>query len=156
MKKPILIVSIALALLLTTTAGGAAAWYTLRNRGDSGKEGEAHAAVPVVEKGPKKYTSLDKVVVMLRRNAGEPASHYLSMDLVFKSPDKTEKLTKEHLPMLRSVAVKALSSLTMEKASTMTIEQFGEVINTAYTETYKQDQIDKPFVEALIGKLIIE
>jgi flagellar FliL protein len=74
----------------------------------------AEAAVDPIE---YKYITLDKVIVMLRNGEGETGSHYLAVDLVFKTPPKTEKLTKEHLPLLRSVAVRSLSNQTRAQAT---------------------------------------
>jgi flagellar FliL protein len=154
-----LILVIATASVLTVAAGGAAAWWGLRARAAHDAPDAAVAAAsapPAADKRPQKYVNLDKVIVMLKREEGDSATHYLAMDLVLKTPEPQEKITKEHLPMLRSVALKALSGFTAEKAGTMTIDQFAEVINTAYAETYSRDQREKPFSEAMIGKLIIE
>jgi flagellar FliL protein len=159
MKKTRLILVIVTASVLTAAAGGAAAWWGLRARAAHDAPEVAAAAAsapPAADKRPQKYVSLEKVIVMLKRDEGDSATHYLAMDLVLKTPEPEEKITKEHLPMLRSVALKALSGFTAEKAGAMTIDQFAEVINTAYAETYARDQREKPFSEAMIGKLIIE
>ena len=58
--------------------------------------------------------------------------------------------------MLRSVAVKTLSTLPVDKAGTMTIDQYASEINRAFAETYAHERREKPFSEALIGKLIVE
>jgi flagellar FliL protein len=160
MKKIRLILMIVVGALLIASAGGAAAWWGLRSRAAHGATKEAAAdaasAPAVVDKRPQKYVSLDKVIVMLRRSDTDSSPHYLAMDLVLKTSDEQEKTTKEHLPMLRSVALRALADYTPEKAGKMSIDQFSEVINTAYTATYAHEQRDKPFSEAMIGKLIIE
>jgi flagellar FliL protein len=158
MKTSRWIVLVALTGALTAAAGGAGAWWVMRTHGAAKVEGEeAAASEPAkVDKRPQKFVSLDKVVVMLRRADGDPASHYLAIDLVLRTPDEHEKATKDELPMLRSVALKALSSYTADKAGAMSIDDFAGVINTAYTERYAQEQRDKPFSEAMIGKLIIE
>jgi flagellar protein FliL len=162
MKKIRLILMVVMGALLVASAGGAAAWWGLRARaahGAASTEAAAEAAsapAPVVDKRPQKYVSLDKVIVMLRRSDSDSSPHYLAMDLVLKTSDEQEKVTKEHLPMLRSVALRALADYTPEKAAKMSIDQFSEVINTAYTATYAHEQRDKPFSEAMIGKLIIE
>jgi len=131
-------------------AGGA--WYFLKPQlvgaGESGR--------PVADPQVYKYLSLEKVIVMLRSAPGEPMSHYLAVDLVFKAPHQHEKTTKEHLAMLRSVAVRALSEYTFEAASMMTIDQFTAGINRAFSESYARDLQEKPFTEVMIGKLIIE
>ena len=94
--------------------------------------------------------------VMLRTAEGEPMSHYLSIDLVFKTAAANEKKTKEHLPLLRSLAVRALSSYTLDKASRMNIDQVARDLNLAFARSYAESRIEKPFSEAMIGKLIIE
>jgi len=161
MKTSRWVLIVVVASVLTATAGGAAAWWTLRSRSAAAAAAadEPHAAASApaaVDKRPQKYVSLDKVIVMLRREPGDTTPHYLAMDLVLKSPDEQEKLTKEHLPMLRSVAVKALSGYSAVQAGTMTIDQFTAVINSAYAESYQREQHEKPFSEAMIGKLIVE
>lgn len=118
--------------------------------------GSADASRPAAEVRSYKYISLDKVIVMLRGQAGEPMTHYLAVDLVFKTPHEQEKIAKDHLPMLRTVAVKALSNYTLESAAMMSIDQFTAAINRAYSESYAREQAEKPFAEVMIGKLIIE
>jgi flagellar FliL protein len=93
---------------------------------------------------------------MLRNGEGETGSHYLAVDLVFKTPPKTEKLTKEHLPLLRSVAVRSLSNQTRAQATAMTVDQLAERLNQAYAAAYQAEHHEMPFAEAMIGKLIVE
>lgn len=140
------------ALLLTAGIGAGAAWWTLRPQDSTA----GAAAAPAADPQDYRYINLEKVIVMLRGNAGEPMSHYLAMDLVFKTPLKSEKSTKEHLPLLRSVAVMELSRYSHEKASTMTLEEFAANINRAFNDRYAREHGDKPFVEAMVSKLIIE
>lgn len=169
MKTSKLIVIVALAGLSSVSVGGAATWWVLKphledKAGDvqdapkSGTQGGAAAqsSAAVTDTRAFRYISLDKVIVMLRNTAGEPVSHYLAMDLVFMSPIESEKVTRDHLPLLRSVTVKALSQLTMDTASHLTVEQLTRQINDAYSQTYANDRQGKPFAEAMISKLIIE
>ncbi|HAT30990.1 MAG TPA: flagellar basal body protein, partial [Janthinobacterium sp.] len=106
--------------------------------------------------GARKYLTLEKVIVMLRRKPGDADSHYLSTDLVIATTEEQERQAKEHLPLLRSIAVKALSNYPLEQAQAMTVEQFAEQINRAFDASYAQEKRDKPFSEVMIGKLIIE
>jgi flagellar FliL protein len=145
------VLAIALALLLTAGVGGGAVWWTLRPAA-AGARAE-NAAVDVQE---YRYVNLEKVIVMLRGTAGEPMSHYLAVDLVFKAPLKTEKATKEHLPLLRSVSVMALSAYTLEKASAMTLDEFAAEISAAISARYAAEHGEKPFAEVMISRLIIE
>jgi flagellar FliL protein len=149
-KKLVLIV--AGMLLVVAGAAGGAAWYF------KGKTAEpAKAAVEEKKPGePLKYLTIEKVIVMLRRQPGDTVPHYMSADLVISTTAKQEKDAKEALPMLRSVAVRALSALPMEKASMMTIDQFVEELNKAYDEAYTKEQRPRPFEQVMIGKLILE
>jgi flagellar FliL protein len=149
-----LIITVAAAALLSAAAAGAAAWWLLPKPqavGQQAKKAEAEA-----EKKPLKYVTLDKVIVMLRRSPNEAEAHYMSADLVLATPLDKEKHVKEHLPLLRSIAVRALSSYTMAAASQMTVEQFAEHLNKTFNASYARERLEKPFSEVMIGKLIIE
>lgn len=148
-KKLKLILAGGLVALLAAGAAGGAVWWQF------GRAAGAAAETP--EPGPDyRYVSLDKVLVMLRGASGDAMSHYMAMDVVFKSLPKDEKTAKAHLPLLRTVAVKALSTYTVQAAQAMTVDQFAEVLNAAYKESYAAEHREPPFAEAMIGKLIIE
>ncbi|AVR97338.1 flagellar basal body-associated FliL family protein [Pseudoduganella armeniaca] len=170
MNKKMIIAFAAVALLCAGGAGGAV-WYFAAPKADAehaeeeakdGKHADAKAKKKKKddkkeeEAEPLKYLTVDKVIVMLRRGEGENVSHYLSADLVVATPVKQEKEAKEHLPLLRSVAVRQLSNLSMDKAQGMTIDQFAEELNKAYEDTYEKEGREQPFKEVMIGKLIIE
>lgn len=130
---------------------GAAGWYLKPLASGQLKTGSvASDAVSY------KYVSLDKVIAMLRGRDGEPLTHYVAVDLVFKTTAEQERMTKEHLPLLRSVAVKALSTYTLEKAGSTTIDQLTADMNRAYKDGYAQGNREQPFSEVLIGKFIVE
>ena len=153
-----LIASFVLVTLLGAgAAGGGVWWFTTHQKKDAAASAEASAA-PAAADGRKayKYVNLDKVIVMLRRVPGDDAPHYLSADLVIATGEDKERTTKEHLPMLRSVAVKALSAFTMDKAAGMTVDQFAIEINRAFTDSYAEESRERPFSNVMIGKLIIE
>ena len=112
--------------------------------------------MPATGKKARKFLTLDKVIVMLRHGPGETDTHYLSADLVIATTEENEKLAKSHLPLMRSIAVSTLSSFSMDKAQAMTVEQYAEQINKAFTVSYEREQMEKPFSEVMVGKLIIE
>ena len=155
-----------LCVLLVAGASGAAAWWWLRAHppveGGHGPAEEPAAAKPEKaaakepDKRPPKYVSLEKVIVMLRRSPADTTAHYLAMDLVLRTAGEDEKLTKDHLPMLRSVAVRTMAAYTVEQAGAMSIDQVAAAVNTAYAEAYERDPLERPFSQALIGKLIVE
>lgn len=155
MNKKLVIILVAVLLLGGGVAGGAW-WYLSKKAPAAEGKAEKHEEVKAANTEPPKYITVEKVIVMLRRSEGESVTHYLSADLVIATTAKKEKECKEHLPLLRSVAVKALSSLPMAKASTMSIDQFSEELNKAFEETYARDKREKPFSEVMIGKLIVE
>jgi flagellar FliL protein len=105
---------------------------------------------------PVKYVTLDKVIVMLRRGPEDSDTHYLSTDLVLSTEAAKEKETKENLPLLRSLAVRTLSAYTMKEAAGMTVEQYAEELNKSFDANYEHEHTEKPFVQVMIGKLIIE
>ncbi len=158
---------IAVVALLAAGGAGAAVWWL---KADGTKTAATAAGADAAHGGkdakdPKddgkpapdyKYVTLDKVLVMLRGPNGSAVSHYMAVDIVFKTLPEQEKRTKDHLPLLRTVAVKALSTHTVESAQAMSVEQFAQLLNQAYAESYAADRRDAPFAEALIGKLIIE
>ena len=155
MNKKLVIAMVGVLLLGGGVAGGAV-WY-MGKQAATGPEGKTvKHEEPKVETEPPKYITVDKVIVMLKRSEGEAVTHYLSADLVVATTAKQEKECKEHLPLLRSVAVKALSSLPMSKAATMSIDQFADELNKAFDETYAKDKRERPFSEVMIGKLILE
>jgi len=152
-KKLLWMLVLCLVLILTAGLSGGAMWW-MQNR--NAHQGSAAPQPEPVDDRIYKYVNLDKVIVMLRTDEGQRASHYLAVDLVIKTPDTQEKALKDHLPLLRSVAVRALSSFSLDTASAMTIDQFSAEINRAFNESYERERREKPFAEAMIGKLIIE
>jgi flagellar FliL protein len=150
-----LVIAIVGVLLLGGGVAGGAVWYMGKQAAGADGKTVKHEE-PKVETEPPKYITVDKVIVMLKRSEGEAVTHYLSADLVVATTAKQEKECKEHLPLLRSVAVKALSSLPMSKAATMSIDQFADELNKAFDETYAKDKRERPFSEVMIGKLILE
>lgn len=155
MKASKVIILSTVVALICICAGAGTTWWMLQKQRDSTAVATSGAG-KTVDTRAYKYINLDKVIVMLRNAAGEPVSHYLALDLVFMTPVESERVTRAHLPMLRSVAVKALSQLTHESARMLTVEQLASKLNEAYEQTYANDPRGKPFAEAMIGKLIIE
>lgn len=153
MKKMTMVLVFVLGGVAMSAVGGGVAWWLLRQPAAGGL---AVDAAPKVETREYKYVSLDKIVVMLRGAEGEPMSNYMAMDLVFRAEVEKEKAVKQQLPLLRSIAVKALSAYPLEKAVRMTVEEFASDLNIAYAESYARENAAKPFVEAMVSKLIIE
>lgn len=138
----------ALAVLAGGIAGGALWYYRPQLAGVAAPEPEARQRA--------RYVTLEKVIVMLKRGPDDAQAHYISADLVLATTADGEKTTREHLPMLRSVAVRTLSAFPMSTASNMTVEQYASQINTSFKAHYAKEKSDKPFTDVMIGKLIIE
>jgi len=152
MKAKLIIAFAGVALAAAAAAGGAM-WYMKPAQATAA--GSA-AAKPAPEKKLTKYVTLDKVIVMLRRAPNEQAAHYLSVDLVLATAPEDEKATKEQLPLLRSIAVSALSARTLAEASAMTVDGYAADLNKTFNASYDKENHVKPFTEVMIGKLIIE
>ena len=149
-KAKLIAAFLGVAVLAAGAAGGAM-WYMAPAAGAHGA-----AAKPAPEKKLTKYVTLDKVIVMLRRMPNQPTAHYLSVDLVLATTPENEKEAKEHLPLLRSVAVSSLSAYTVAEASSMTVEQYAQQLNKTFDASYAKENHEKPFSEVMIGKLIVE
>jgi flagellar FliL protein len=149
MKAKLIIAFVGVALAAAAAAGGAM-WY-MKPAPAGGV-----AAKPAPEKKLTKYVTLDKVIVMLRRAPTEQAAHYLSVDLVLATTPQEEKEAKEQLPLLRSIAVSALSARTLAEASGMTVDQYAAELNKVFNANYEKENQIKPFSEVMVGKLIIE
>lgn len=146
-----------LVAILAAGAAGGAMWYMAKPVAGHAETADAKPPPPpATGKKARKFLTLDKVIVMLRRAPGEADTHYLSADLVISTTEEKEKLTKDHLPLMRSIAVSTLSSFTTEKAQSMTVEQVADEINKAFNVSYEREQMEKPFTDAMVGKLIIE
>jgi flagellar FliL protein len=155
MSKMKTIIAIAGAVILSAAGAGGAVWWFMPKPATAAGAEKKEAEKPKEAK-PVKYVTLDKVIVMLRRAPNEAESHYLSTDLVLATSPEKEKETKENLPLLRSLAVRTLSSYTMAEASTMTVEKYAEQLNHSFDANYAHTHAEKPFEEVMIGKLIIE
>jgi flagellar FliL protein len=137
-----------LMAVLGAAGGSGGAWWFIKHAGAHEPARQAPVAY--------KYTSLDKVIVMLRAKGGGNTPHYLAIDLVFKTAPGHDAATREQLPLLRSLAVRTLSDLSYETATSMTVDQFAQSLNTAYAENYSKDGREQPFAEAMVAKLLIE
>jgi flagellar FliL protein len=155
MSKMKTIIAIAGAVIISAAGAGGAVWWFMPKPASAADANKKEAAKPKEGK-PVKYVTLDKVIVMLRRGPNEAESHYLSTDLVLATEPEKEKEAKENLPLLRSLAVRTLSSYTMAEASSMTVEKYAEQLNHAFNADYERTRTEKPFAEVMIGKLIIE
>jgi flagellar FliL protein len=156
MNKMKMIIAIAGAVIVSAAgAGGAVWWFMPKPASAAGAARKAEADRPKDGK-PLKYVTLDKVIVMLRRGPDDIDTHYLSTDLVLSTEASKEKETKENLPLLRSLAVRTLSAYTTKEAAGMTVEQYADQLNKSFDANYEHEHTEKPFVQVMIGKLIIE
>lgn len=151
-----MIVAIAGAVVFSAAATGGAVWWFMPKPATAAGTDQKKDAGKPKEGKPVKYVTLDKVIVMLRRGPNETDMHYLSADLVLSADPAREKETKDNLPLLRSLAVRTLSSYTMAEASSMTVDKYAAELNQAFNANYEHEHTEKPFVEVMIGKLIIE
>jgi flagellar FliL protein len=150
-----MIIAIAGAVIVSAAGAGGAVWWFMPKPAAAAGAKKAEPDKPREGK-PLKYVTLDKVIVMLRRGPDDTDTHYLSTDLVLSTEVSKEKETKENLPLLRSLAVRTLSAYTMKEAAGMTVEQYADQLNKSFDANYEHEHTEKPFVQVMIGKLIIE
>ncbi|MES2348069.1 flagellar basal body-associated FliL family protein [Duganella sp. LjRoot269] len=160
-----MIIALVLVAVIGAAVAGGAVWYMAKGSDDTAAapSKDVKKTAKKEEKKerksdgePPKYLTVDKVVIMLKRQPGDTVTHYMSADLVVTTDAKREKETKENLPLLRSVAVRTLSNLPMATAQLMTIDQFAAQLNKAFDDAYEHEGREKPFSEVMIGKLIVE
>jgi flagellar FliL protein len=165
MKNMKMIIALVLVAVVGAAVAGGAVWYMAKGNDDTaaapGKDVKKTAKKEEKKERksdgePPKYLTVDKVVIMLKRQPTDTVTHYMSADLVVTTDAKREKETKENLPLLRSVAVRTLSNLPMATAQLMTIDQFAAQLNKAFDDAYEHEGREKPFSEVMIGKLIVE
>jgi len=154
-KMKLIVAFVFVAISGALVAGSAVWWLYLKPSAPAGQASAEFEAAPTGKKAHK-YITLEKVIVMLRRNPGDTTTHYMSTDIVIPTTEEKEKQTKEHLPLLRSIAVKSLAAYSIDKAEAMTVDQFAEQLNRAFEASYVSQKAEKPFSEVMIGKLIIE
>ncbi|MDB5748915.1 MAG: flagellar basal body protein [Massilia sp.] len=155
-KLKMMIGVVGVVLVGAASAGGAMWWMQAQEQAVPGAAAKLEPKKKEKSDKPAKYVTLDKVIVMLRRGPNEATTHYLSADLVLTTTVDQEKQAREQLPLLRAVAVRALSAHTLADASSMTVEQFAAQLNKTFDASYASEERDKPFDEVMIGKLIIE
>jgi flagellar FliL protein len=151
-----MILAIAGAVIVSAAGAGGAVWWFMPKPATAASTVKKAEPDKPKDGKPLKYVTLDKVIVMLRRGPDDSDTHYLSTDLVLSTEVSKEKETKENLPLLRSLAVRTLSGYTMREASNMTVEQYAEQLNKSFDANYEHEHTEKPFVQVMIGKLIIE
>ena len=103
------------------------------------------------------YVTLDKIVVMLKTDQSlRTANTYMSLDLVLRTDKPHEKAAKAELPMLKGVAVRTLSQLTVEQARTMSIDEWTELLSADLVAAYASHPDLRPFDKVMVSRLIIE
>ncbi|MDC7700682.1 flagellar basal body-associated FliL family protein [Vogesella indigofera] len=146
------------SMLLTLLLGGGGTYWWLQQQGGAALSSplrEPVAAVAAEPATPKRYLTLDKIIVMLRE-ARQDELHYMSIDLVFRTDNEQQAQVKEQLPLLKSIAVRALSQLTRTQAAAMSVDEFQALLLQHYSQAYRKDQQPQPFSDVLVSKLIVE
>ncbi|OHX11456.1 hypothetical protein BI347_17445 [Chromobacterium sphagni] len=141
--------SLIAAVVVAALVGGAGAggWWYYQQPG--------HAAPAKPKPVDYRFVSLDKIIVMLKSDAGGDAS-YMAVDLVFRSGPDGEAKVKEQLPLLKSVAVRALSQLSRERANALGIDDYQRLLDKSYRAAFAREGCEQPFSEVMVSKLIIE
>jgi flagellar FliL protein len=159
MKNMKLVIAFGAVAVIGAAIAGGVVWYTSKpaSADAAAAKADAKKAEAKADEGkPHKYLTVDKVIVMLRRQPNDSQTHYMSADLVVTTTEEKEKAAKEDLQLLRSIAVKQLSGLELPQAQAMTIDQYAAGLNKAFDDDYAAEKREKPFSEVMIGKLIIE
>ena len=148
------VVVAAAALACAATAGGA--WWWVQQQTHQGAASQQ--AAPTIDMSQASYVTLDKVVVMLRSQEQGARTHnyYLAADLVLRTDKMHEKAVKAELPMLKGVAVQALSRMDVEQARSLGIEEWSALLQRELTAAYNDYPHLRLFDRVMVSRLIIE
>ena len=154
MNKTVGIV-IGVAVVVCLALGGGAWWWVQQQTAGQGVQAPKVQA-PKLDASKPSYVTLEKVVVMLRSATEQGANHYLSMDVVLRTDKANEKSVKGDLPMIKGVAVRALSKLDVEQARAMSIEEWTDLLSRDVMAAYAPQMELLGFDQLMVSRLIIE
>lgn len=150
-KKSVGIIIGAAVLVCAGVAGGA--WWWVQQQGTAAP---AVSTAAKLDASQPSYLTLDKIVVMLRPEPERAQNTYVSVDLVFRTDKAHAKEVKGELPMLKGVAVRALSKLEVAQAKAMSIDEWTDLLNRDLMAAYEQQQSRRAFDQVMVSRLIIE
>lgn len=133
---------------------GGGAWWWVQQQMSHNATGQV--AAPVIDMNQASYVTLDKVVVMLRAQTPRAHNWYLAADLVLRTDKVHEKTVKAELPMLKGVAVQALSRMDVEQARGMSMEEWSAMLQRELMAAYDEYPHLRLFDRVMVSRLIIE
>ena len=146
-------IMIGVVLLVCMGAAGGAWWWVQQ-------QGFTASAKPVqvatLDASQPSYVTLDKIVVMLRPEPELLQNTYISVDLVFRTDKAHAKEFKGELPMLKGVAVRTLSKVSVTQAKAMVIEEWTDLLSRDLIAAYEQQPSPRVFDQVMVSRLIIE
>ncbi|WP_324658389.1 flagellar basal body rod protein [Burkholderia thailandensis] len=154
MKKKTVVSMIVGATLLGGGAAGGT-WALLSRKA-------SHPPAPVAAQDKYKYVGESQIVVMLRQpDAQNPMpsyseAHYAMLDLVLKTTPEKEAIVHDHMLLLRSLTVDAVSQYTLDQIRRMNVTELANVLDRAFRQSYKTRAVAMPFESVMIGKLLAE
>lgn len=152
MSKRIGMAVVAMLCVLAATASGF--WFLGQQKSSSAIRAGEQLTLDVQQLS---YVTLDKIVVMLKTDSDlRRHNSYISVDLVLRTDKLHEKATRGDLPMLKGVAVRTLSQLSLEQAKTMGIDQWTELLHADLIAAYAANPDLRPFDKVMVSRLIIE
>lgn len=143
---------IGLVLLVCVGAAGGVWWWVQQQ----GSAAPAAGSAVKLDASKPSYLTLDKIVVMLRSEPERRHNTYASVDLVFRTDKAHTKEVQGELPMLKGVAVRALSKVDVAKAKAMTIEEWTDLLSNDLMAAYEQQPSRRAFDQVMLSRLIIE
>lgn len=151
------IAAIGLVLLIAGGAGGALLFQNFNGFRDDHNE----EAKVVKRAKPFDYIELNKIMVSVPLTVasdGSASSIYrvCSLDMAFEVNSKDKDKFKNITPLVRSIAVQALSVHTYDKIRNVPLEQLQNDVSTRMLSIADSRHIDRPFNAAIITQLLCE
>ena len=151
------IAAIGLVLLIAGGAGGALLFQNFNGFRDDHNE----EAKVVKRAKPFDYIELNKIMVsvpLTMASDGSASSIYrvCSLDMAFEVNAKDKDKFKNITPLVRSIAIQALSVHTYDKIRNVPLEQLQNDVSTRMLSIADSRHIDRPFNAAIITQLLCE
>lgn len=146
-----LVVAAALVVCAATVGG---AWWWVQQQ--AAHNAASQKVAPVIDMEQASYVTLEKIVVMLNSEAPRVRNFYLAADLVLRTDKIHEKAVRAELPMLKGVAVQALSRMQVEQARGMSMEEWSGLLQRELMGAYEEHPHLRLFDRVMVSRLIIE
>jgi flagellar FliL protein len=149
--------AIALCLVIAGGAGGAVLFQKFMGfRDDPSQEAKVIKSSKAFN-----YVELDKIMVSLPTTAAQeglapPPHRICSLNMAFEIERKNKDKFRDVTPLIRSIAVQALSTHSYSEIRSMPLEQLQNDVSANMLKIAASRHLDRPFNSAIVTQLLCE